>query len=470
MVITPILTTPYLTRVLGPEKIGKDAYANSFVQIFLVFVLLGIASYGKKRIAVISNRYNALSENGIKKLRLEFTSIYIIQFTSMLLMSLFYIVSVHVFFEDSIIFYLYTFMILAYGLDISWYFIAREKVSKIMNRTMLIKFITIISIFVFVKSESDLAKYVFINCFLLFVGQGYMWLYLFKEIKHLHGKWKMIKKHLKPVCMIAVIPIVTVMYISLNKMILGSFIGETAVGFFNQAYKIYTIGFLFVQALSAVVMPALISHYVAKDHDLFLKKIQFFYKYICFTVMPICFLIIGIAKNFVNLFLGRDFSQVSPTLMIIIFTLFFSAISDLIGGQIMIITGQNREYIFSGLIGSSVSILTNLVLINSLHEMGTAVAFLVGNIVIALTQVYLIKINLSLREIIKMAIPYTVAGLLIYGAAFISSYIQINNLFLLISVQCMICLIVYILFLAGTKNEIFIYLLNNRKAILHKRK
>ncbi|EAF7771945.1 hypothetical protein AWV82_14670, partial [Listeria monocytogenes] len=118
IIVSPLFTTPYVSRVLGATNIGIDAYVNSIVQIFLVFILLNVGVYGRKQIAEAEN---------INQLKNTFTGIYLMQLVCGFVVAAVYTLFILTTNSYQIIFLIYGFMLLAYVVDISWFFIGREK-------------------------------------------------------------------------------------------------------------------------------------------------------------------------------------------------------------------------------------------------------------------------------------------------------------------------------------------------------
>ncbi|WP_255302316.1 lipopolysaccharide biosynthesis protein [Bacillus cereus] len=165
-IITPLFTTPYVSRVLGAGNIGVDAYVNSIVQIFLVFIILNIGVYGRKQIASAQTK---------ELVHEEFYSIYSVQFMTTFIVMFFYFLYVNQVSNFQNIFLLYGITLAATGLDIAWYFIGLEKVKHIMIRNILVRLLSIVSIFLFVKNKDDLWVFVLINSVTLLAGQGVTW-------------------------------------------------------------------------------------------------------------------------------------------------------------------------------------------------------------------------------------------------------------------------------------------------------
>ena len=174
-ILLPLITTPYLSRVLGAEPIGIYGYTISIVTYFILFGSLGIAMYGQREIAYKQND---------KKSRTKiFLEIIIVRTISLMFsMTLFYIIFGRTG-EYAIYYKILLVEMLANVFDISWFFQGLEEFDKTVTRNMIVKSISLILIFALVKQPSDLWKYfaIFVGSELL--GNMSLWLYLPKYIE-----------------------------------------------------------------------------------------------------------------------------------------------------------------------------------------------------------------------------------------------------------------------------------------------
>ncbi|MBC1373827.1 oligosaccharide flippase family protein [Listeria booriae] len=409
IVVTPLFTTPYVSRVLGATNIGIDAYANSVVQIFLVFILLNVGVYGRKQVAEAENRH---------ALKTTFAGIYLMQCLCGVLVGSFYIVFVWLVGSYQLIFMLYGLMLLAYALDISWFFIGREQVKRIMMRNTVVRLLSIACIFLFVNDASDLWLYVLINCGALLVGQLVTWSALLADLGRIRFSFRMMKKHVGPMLLLSVIPCVSLLYTAVNKVILGNTAGATEVGYYNQAFKIYTICMGFVSALSTVIVPRMAMHYKKGNQVKFKQFVNFSIRYVSISTIPLTFGLIGIASTFVPLFLGEAFLPATTNVMLFAPCLFLAGIADVLGLQILLITNQSRKYTMSIIIGSIVSFLVNLLVVKAWASAGTVASFLVANLVIVIVQLYFARKHYELSYFLPIVAKYTVCSALMLAAMY----------------------------------------------------
>lgn len=451
VISTPVFTTPYITRVLGPENIGIDAYVFSIVQVFIVFLMLGIGSYGKKQMA---------SAVGEKAIRIEFSNIYSVQLMTTIVVLIFYILYVSQLNNHKEIFWIYAIMLVATGLDVSWYFIGLEKMKQIMVRNIFVRVISIVLIFMFVRDTTDLWRFVLINSLALLGGQVINWIVLVKEIKKFSFSFKGIKLHLKPILILATIPCVSLFYMSINKIVLGHIGGEIEVGFYNQAYKLIVICLGFLNALSTVMMPRMVHYYAQGEKEKFEKMIEFSLNYMILTTLPIMAITIIMADYLVPFFLGNEFTSVIYLLIALAPSLLFKGLSDTIGFQILLTIGANNAYARSVMLGAIASFISNLFLVTHFNGIGTAIAYDVALFVTLLIQVYCSRAFVSLKKFLYSLLKYS-----LYTACMAIVLIVIKNsmkkneiTFFLIEI--VIAMITYITFLLFSKDIVVYELIN----------
>ena len=171
-VLLPLITMPYVSRVLEVEGIGINSYTNANTQYFILIGSLGISIYATKKIATV--------REDIAKLRENFWGIFLLQFIGCILAYIVFLLTM-VRNNDLSQFYFYQgFFIIASAVDISWYFLGKEDFKNASIRSLLVKVISVLLIFMFVRTKYDLWKYIFINSSTILIGQLVMWIYVDK--------------------------------------------------------------------------------------------------------------------------------------------------------------------------------------------------------------------------------------------------------------------------------------------------
>ena len=190
VLILPLITTPYISRVLGAENIGIYSYTISIATYFVLFGSLGIALYGQREIA-----YNQKNK---KKYSVIFREIVILRIIPMSISVLiFYFIFVNGN-QYQIYYKILTLEIIGNCIDISWFFQGLEEFKKTVTRNIIIKLISVLCIFIFIKNQNDLYLYFLIYVFSTLIGNGSLWLYLPKFLGKVELKELNIFRHLKP--------------------------------------------------------------------------------------------------------------------------------------------------------------------------------------------------------------------------------------------------------------------------------
>ena len=161
LMLTPFITTPYVSRILKAEGIGIDAYVLSIVQLFIVFLVLSLPMYGSRQIAVQKDQ---------KSISKEFWSIFTFQILNSILTLVVFLLFTNLINEHKLLYYIHLTTLFAYCIDISWYFVGKEEMKKIAIRNIVVKILGIVLTFTLIKDYNDLPLYVAINGGTLLVG------------------------------------------------------------------------------------------------------------------------------------------------------------------------------------------------------------------------------------------------------------------------------------------------------------
>lgn len=435
IIITPIFTMPYVIRVLMPENVGVEAYVSSIVQIFTAFAALGMGDYGRKVIAGVKREQD---------LKVTFYSLYLVQsFFSVIVLVAYLIFTFHTT-QYQMLFLINILTIFSYIFDITWFYTGQEKMKNVMIRNMVVRLGSMIGIFCFVKGPDDLAIYVWINAATLLLGQLVTWLPLLRKWRGFEFQWEKAKKHLVPVMTVAIVPIITLIPLALNKVILGNITSAMDVGFYNQAFKLMTLFVVFVTALSTVMSPRMVKQYNGANREAFERSIYFSFRYVALSTLPLVTGLIAIAPLFIPLFLGDAFRPSVLHLQILAPSLFFSGLAGIFGLQILVTTGRNRSYAFSVLIAAILSLGTNILFIQLWGSFGTAVSYIIFTITTCILQAYFARKYYSIKKMIQQISPYVVASLIAFMFEIVALYVlAASHSVIIIAAQVFIGGIIY---------------------------
>lgn len=429
--IAPLLTAPYISRVLGPENIGIFSYTLSINSYFVLIAGLGTASYGIIEIAKVrdstSNRSRVFW--GIELISIITSSL---SLAIWLFMIMFYR-------KYSIIFAIQSLYILATVFDISWFYLGIEKLKHTVVINSFFKILGVILIFIFVKSKSDLLIYIFILSFSSLLGNFSMWLFLQKYITLAKVSIREMKNHFKGTFIYFVPTIAATIYSVVDKTLIG-IITKDAIenGCYEQAGKIIGL----VRSVAYTSINTLFSSRMAY---LFTQnkqgEIKFRLKMSLDLVLILsygaCFGIIAIAQDFVPIFFGAGYSRVVGFLALMAPLLPIMGISSSVGYLYYNPSGNRKKSATILVIGTLINCLLNVVLITLYAGYGAIVASLIAEILI--TVLYIIYSNgyVTFNMIFKLSLKKIISGLcMVTIIQILSRVMECSIMSLLLQISC----------------------------------
>lgn len=435
-IVLPLITTPYLSRVLGAENIGIYSYTLSITTYFILFGTLGIQMYGQREIAFLQEKKHERSKT--------FFEILIMRFVTMgLSMILFYIS----FCKNSQygVYYKILFLeIIAYSLDISWYFQGLEEFKKTVIRNSLIKIISVICIFVFVKTKENLIQYFFIYVFSNLFGNITLWFYLPKSVEKIELKELEVFRHLKPTVALFIPQIAVQIYTVLDKTMIGSIIDDKKeVGYYEQAQKSIKLLLTIATSLGTVMVPRMANTFANGDKEKLKEYMNRSFHFVLMLAFPLMFGITSIANKFVPIFYGSGYDKVVYLLIMISPILVAIGLSNVIGTQYLLPTKQQKKYTISVVCGAFVNFTLNLALINTWKSIGASVATVIAEFFVTGVQFYLTRKDIRLKEVLEISKKYFIASIFMFMVSYWIGLLIYNDF---ISIVIQVCVSAFVYF------------------------
>lgn len=404
VIILPILTTPYVTRIFSSEDLGTYGYFNSIVTYFILLATLGVANYGTKEVS--ANR---------KNIQPTFWGIYSLQVVAAFISIVLYLLLCwSVPSMQNPVAYILGLSLLSKGLDISWLFQSLEDFRKITIRNITVKLLGILSIFLFVKTPNDLYLYVFLLTGFELLGQLSMWLPAKEFIGKPHFDVVHAKEHLKPVILLFLPQIAISLYVTLDRTMLGALSSTKDVGIYDQALKIINILLTIVTSLGSVMLPRVSSLLSSGDYKAVNKMYEMSFLIYNLIIFPIIAGMLIVNKDFVNFFLGKDFQEARVAIEIMIARMFFIGWKNIMGIQILIPHNKNREFMLSTTIPAFVSVGLNLLLIPSLGFIGASITSVLTEALVWVIQYYYTRSYLKEVPILSSMLKIILSSSLMY--------------------------------------------------------
>ena len=445
IMIIPLITTPYLSRVLGAENIGIYSYTISINTYFILFGSLGIALYGQREIAYYQ-------DNKEKRTNIFYEILIMRIFTLGIAMILFY--STFCSGGDYTEYYKILLLeIIANIIDISWFFRGLEELKKIVSKNVMIKIISVICIFIFVKKPEDLHIYLYIYVFANLLGNLILWLYIPRYTTKCTFKKLNIFKHLKPTLALFIPQIATQLYTVLDKVMIGAIIDDKSqVGFYEQAQKIVKLLLAIATSLGTVMMPRIAYTFSIGDKEKLNEYMDKSLQFITMLTFPLMFGIISIASSFVPIFYGEGYDEVIKLIIIISPIIVAIGFSNVIGTQYLLPTKQQKKYTISVTIGAFINLILNFILINFCKSVGASISTVIAEISVTAVQFYLVKNEIKFKNVIKSTYKYVVASIIMFFISLICGTAIDDNLVSII-IQVLVSISVYITVLIILKDK-----------------
>ncbi len=439
ILIVPLFTTPYLSRILGAEAIGIYSYTLSIATYFVLFGSLGVAMYGQREIAYIQDNKEERSR--------VFFEILIMRFLTLGISLVTFYLSFCRNGEYSVYYKILVLEIVANSLDISWFFQGLEEFKKTVLRNTLVKLLSVICIFMFVKNTSDLYKYFIIYVLSTLIGNLSLWIYLPKYINKIERKKLQILRHLRPTIALFIPQLATQIYTVLDKTMIGSIITDKSeVGFYEQAQKMVKLLLAIATSLGTVMVPRMANTYANGDKGKLKEYMNQSFRFVLLIGM------VSIVNKFVPIFYGNGYDKVATLIVIISPILLLIGLSNVIGTQYLLPTKQQKKYTISVVLGAVVNFILNMILIRIWKSEGASIATVLAELTVTGVQFYLVRKEIKIREIVKMTGNYLLAAFVMFGVSYVVGAV-ISKAMLSIIVQIIFGAVTYFLVLILLKDS-----------------
>ena len=405
--ITPFITTPYLSRVLGPDGIGLYSYTTSIVSYFILLASMGVSDYAQREIAYHQNDRYIQSRTFFEVLGIR-NVLVVISLVSYYL----FLTQVE---SDHTIYWIQAINIIAVLFDITWFFQGLEEFGKIVARNFLVRIVNIVAIFVFIHNPSDLNLYIFLIGFMNVVSGLSIWLYLPKYLVHVERKDIRPFRNFLIIIQLFLPQIAIQIYTVLDKTMIGVITASPAQnGYYEQAEKIVKMTLMVVTSLGTVMIPRIASSYANGDIAMIRHYIMRSYRFVWLVALPMMFGLIGIIDQVIPWFFGPGYGPVGILVKVFSGLLLAIGISNVTGVQFLIPINKQNIFTLTVLIGAVLNFVLNLVLIPIFMSLGAAIASVTAETVIALVQFHFVKEYFSLIDVLSISIKCFLCSLIMF--------------------------------------------------------
>lgn len=407
ILLVPLLTTPYLARVFGPTGVGINSYTNSIVQYFVLLGCLGTNVYANRKIAFVRDNKDDLTRT--------FWELFFLRLIVLAISFILFMLFVLLFGGNLTSYYIaQSVTIIGTIVDISWFFMGIEKFNVIVIKNFIVKIISLVCIFVFVKTSNDLTIYIYILSLSLLFGNLSMVTNLKRIISFPKKSDLNIYQHLVPSLLLFIPEVATQIYVVLNKTMLGVIVSVQSSGYYDQSDKIVKMVLAVVTATGSVMLPHVANAFAKGKHE---KTKEFLYDSFSIVTsisVPMFFGLAAISSKLVPLFFSTKFVMVVPLMQIESIVIVLIAWSNAIGVQYLLPTKQNKKYTTAIVLGALFNIILNIPLILSFGSIGAIIATVISEIVVSGYELFSIRNQISLRKMFIDVYKYFICGFIMY--------------------------------------------------------
>lgn len=401
-ILFPLIIISYVSRILGASGVGFVSSAQNFSTYFTMCAALGIPSYGVRAIAQVAKN-KELSDK-------VFTELYTINLISTIICSVVYIIFLNFMDLDYFsynLYLLFSILVIFNVFNIEWVYQGFEEYKYITVRNFIIKCVSLIFLFIFVKNENDIMGYGLIVCF------GTVGNYILNMV-NLHNYVNFnfhslnLKSHISPIFIFFASVVAIEIYSLLDVTMLTYMTNSSCVGYYSNSTKIVKTIAGTLTAISAVLLPRLSLYFSMNDYKK-IKKISYQFLMVTFILTIPCTIgLYVLSDQVVVFFLGNEFIPSIQTIKILTFLIIFMPLSGGVFCQLLLTAEKEKEYLLSVSMGAIFNIILNLTMISKWQQNGAAFASVLSEVAVCFFMIYfsrsIIKINILIKDVVQLTI------------------------------------------------------------------
>lgn len=408
LIITPLVTTPYLSRVLGAEKVGVYSYTYSIASYFVMFAILGMAQYGVREIALAG-------DDRARRSRV-FSSAWAAQLCFSVPLMFLYLVYALAFSQEGglLVALVWGLYVLSTSFDISWLFFGVEEFRLPTIRNAATKVVGIAMIFTFVHGPDDLWIYVLSIAGASLVNALLLLPFFRRYVDIARPTWREVKMHFAPNLRLFAPVVAISLYVTFDKIMLGYVSGMEQAGFYEYSEKLSKMPMAVITAMGTVMLPHMTAKLAEGRRDEAIGLVGRSIVLMEAAAFGLAFGIAAISPEFAVLFLGPGYEPCAYVMPIVAAVIPIISASNVVGVQYMLPTCSDKAYTVSVCCGAVVNVALNLALLPSLGAVGAAAATVAAELAVLAYQCWVVRKELPLRRYCARMAPFLCVGLVMF--------------------------------------------------------
>ena len=463
-VIFPLITIPYVSRILGTENYGMFNFGSTYVGYFSLISTFGINVYAvregaklrndKEKLKVFSNQ--VFSINIITTL-ISYCFLYLIIFCSDKFIGYRLLISVQ------------SIVIIFNTLGIDWANTIYEDFMYTTCRYILVQVLSFVPLFMFVKSPNHYIIYASIVVFANVMGNIFNIIYISKKYIKVKFTHKMdIRKHFGPMLYLFGNSLASTIYVYSDITLITFFEGNKATGIYSISVKIYTIAKQLINAIISVAIPRAAVYWKDKDKTSYNQLLNKMIHAVFWFALPMTIGLFALSNNAIRLIAGDSYIEGSTSLRILSVAIFFAVMSYLFVYLVLITIGMEKICFKVTLISAIINVLLNLIFIPILGINGAAITTLISELLVLFLSIWYAKKKIHISIKITTILPGIIASVLVTCACICVKNI-FTNYIIQILFSVLFSLILYIVITYLLKDEFSVDFIDKLFGIMKKR-
>ena len=452
-IILPLITFPYVSRILGVEQLGKYDFSNSFVSYFVLLAGLGISAYAIREGAKYRN--NQLE---LEKFAKEIFSINVFSMLGAYVLLAITIIFVPKVQDYTLLIIILSVQIVFATLGRGWLYTINEDYVFITIRTIILQFVSLVLLFVFVRDVEDVVVYTIITTISL-SGNDFLNLMFSHKYCKLKFSFHINRKHLKPIFLIFSTAISITIYASTDTVMLGFFGTDYNVGLYSVSVKIYNIVKQLVAAVLVVTIPRF-SYYIGQKKQ---DEYQNLFRKVCNMLMlillPVMIGLTMVSQECILFISGVEYIEATMPLQLLSIALLFNLVSYMLGYCILLPNGKEQIFFKATLSGAIVNIVLNFILIPQFMQNAAAFTTVVSEFMVAVICFRETKKLISFRGITKGASSILLGCMWIVIVCLLIKLVS-DNYLIVLGISITLSILGYFLILLLGKNQMCLEMLH----------
>lgn len=452
----PLITFPYASRIMMADGIGQVNFFQSIISYISLFTCLGIPMYAIREVAKVRDNPEKMTRITVEILLLH-AFLTLLGYMAVAVICL----TVTKVQTDIPLFLLLSATIFFTAIGCEWFYQGIEDFKYVAIRGLLVKLLSVVLLFLFVKTKEDILWYGAYTVLGVLGGNIFnfirLWKYLHRDVIDFRALHPL--RHLKPALHVFALNVVISIYLQLNNVLLGFMKDAEAVGYFTAATKIMMITMSISSSLGAVIMPRT-SNLIAEGRmDEFRILIQKSYDFVLALAMPLTVGLIFTSPSIILLLSGEGFAPAVLTSQIVASNILMVGLSGVMGIQVLYPLGKINIVILCTLIGAAVNVFFNVLLIPRYGHNGTAVAYMLAEVAVTVSMFLIGRKYIPIQFLKKQHLHYVGGGIVMGGVLYFISLLGLSIISTLITMIC-VGIMVYIIVLLWLKDSIGMVILS----------